>query len=293
MEKVCRDFMKNKCNRKGCRFIHDKDLCRSWYRDKSCNRENCKFNHFVNPALLKLQKDGKQGKNKHKARNTTDFKPNHNKADLRIIMAPRGMKDSYTKRVFPKDVILADHLYCDFDDMSIYEKLLEEIKLFEEGDKENKIDVFKLWHGDSHLIADDKIGWKGKAPTFDMVINKIRDYFNMDIKATRFNWYRNAEEWKPFHHDAAAVDPKKAAKQNFTVGVSFGATRDIAFQEVSTGKVVTIPMINGQTYTFSRDINIEWKHGIPQIHPDNTVSNPEGRISIIAWGAVPHEEFSY
>ena len=70
----------------------------------------------------------------------------------------------------------------------------------------------------------------------------------MDIKATRFNWYRNAEEWKPFHRDAAAVDPKKAAKQNFTVGVSFGATRDIAFQEVSTGKVVTIPMINGQTY---------------------------------------------
>ena len=34
-------------------------------------------------------------------------------------------------------------------------------------------------------------------------------------------------------------------------------------------------------HTFSRDINIEWKHGIPQIHPDNTVSNPEGRISII------------
>ena len=41
--------------------------------------------------------------------------------------------------------------------MSIYEKLLEEIKLFKEGDKENKIDVFKLWHGDSHLTADDKL----------------------------------------------------------------------------------------------------------------------------------------
>jgi hypothetical protein len=41
----------------------------------------------------------------------------------------------------------------------------------------------------------------------------------MDIKATRFNWYRNSDHWKPFHHDAAAVKPEKALTQNFTVAV--------------------------------------------------------------------------
>ena len=44
-------------------------------------------------------------------------------------------------------------------------------------------------------------------------------------QATRFNWYRNTSEWKPFHHDAAAMKPDKARTQNFTVAVSFGCER--------------------------------------------------------------------
>lgn len=49
--------------------------------------------------------------------------------------------------------------------------------------------MWKLWHGDNHLIADDKITWKKDCPTFNMIIDAIRDYFKMDIKATRLNWY--------------------------------------------------------------------------------------------------------
>ena len=73
-----------------------------------------------------------------------------------------------------------------------------------------KIQLFKLWHGDTHIIADDKKGWKEKCPTFNMIIDKIKDFFNMDIQATRFNWYKDSEQWKPFHHDAAAIKPDKA-----------------------------------------------------------------------------------
>jgi hypothetical protein len=43
----------------------------------------------------------------------------------------------------------------------------------------------------------------------------------------RFNWYRDLKEWKPYHHDAAAVDPRKAKTQNFTVGISFGFCPDL------------------------------------------------------------------
>ena len=50
-------------------------------------------------------------------------------------------------------------------------------------------DLWKLWHGDTHMIADDHTPWKSKCPTFNMIINKIRDYFKMDIKATRLNLY--------------------------------------------------------------------------------------------------------
>ena len=57
--------------------------------------------------------------------------------------------------------------------------------------------------------ADDGTNWKKACPTFNMVLEKIVDFFKMDVKATRFNWYRDSNDWKPYHHDAAAVKPDK------------------------------------------------------------------------------------
>ena len=65
---------------------------------------------------------------------------------------------------------------------------------------------------------------------FSWVVEKMAAYFDMDVKATRLNWYRDSSEWKPFHHDAAAMKEKFARTQNFTLGVSFGAERDAAFE---------------------------------------------------------------
>ena len=45
--------------------------------------------------------------------------------------------------------------------------------------------LWKSWHGDSHLIADDKRRWKELCPTFTQVVDTIRDYFDMDIKVIR------------------------------------------------------------------------------------------------------------
>ena len=71
------------------------------------------------------------------------------------------------------------------------------------------------------------INWDGKGgcPTFKMVIDKVKDYFGVDVKATRFNLYEDSSQWKPFHHDAAAVKPDKAKTQNITIGISFGLER--------------------------------------------------------------------
>ena len=32
---------------------------------------------------------------------------------------------------------------------------------------------------------------------------------SMHVEATRLNWYRDSSEWKPFHHDAAALKADK------------------------------------------------------------------------------------
>ena len=68
-----------------------------------------------------------------------------------------------------------------------------------------------------------------KDPIYPLM-TKMAEYFDMDVQATRFNWYRDSSEWKPFHHDAAAIKEKFARTQNFTLAASFGAERDAAFE---------------------------------------------------------------
>ena len=78
------------------------------------------------------------------------------------------------------------------------------------------------------------------------------------------------------------MKPEKAKTQNFTVGVSFGYTRDIAFEEVDGKKVVSFPCPDGMTYAFCREMNTRWRHGIPAVKVEN--GEEGGRISVIAWG---------
>ena len=189
-------------------------------------------------------------------------------------------EDKYTYKLFSNEVIIVNNLFCRENDLTIYNKLLQEIK--DSGLEQEKL--WKLWHGDTHLIVDDKKVWKDYCPTFNMIVNKIKDYFEMDIQATRFNLYKDSSQWKPYHHDAAAIKPDKAKKQNITVAVSFGVEREAAFEHAKSRTTVSLPLTNGSIYIFNKDLNIEWRHGIPQVHPDKKHS--KGRISIIAWGKV-------
>jgi hypothetical protein len=110
----------------------------------------------------------------------------------------------------------------------------------------------------------------------------------MDIKATRLNYYRNSSDFKPYHFDAAAIDPKKAAIQNMTIGVSFGVKRIVGFEHAKTKSKIFIPLDNCMTYGFTKDVNIEWRHGIPA---EKNKNDEMGRISIIAWGHCDLEKY--
>ena len=262
-EKVCRFFMSGNCKKgNDCNFVHDSKICRDWYKGR-CNRKDCRFKHVGNQQLRKKR-----------VKNTTDFNPSHVSPDIRII--PHVKQDKYTNNVSVNDVIVIPN----FIDNSYYDKLVKEM----EEVKKQYPNVWKLWHGDSHFIADDKLGWKSMCPIFNDVIEQIKKYFSMDVKATRFNMYHNDSEWKPYHHDAAAVKKDKAKTQNFTVGLSLGNTREASFQHAKYKTTVNIPLVGGSIYTFSRDVNIEWKHGIPQVPVKEQTD--KGRLSIILWGYI-------
>ena len=278
--KICKFFMKGKCNDGDkCKFIHHKNICRDLYFNGLCKRGNsCKYKHEVNGIKFEQFKNKS---NKKKKRNTESFEPSHKSPDMRIIVdSVEKNSYNYSRKYRGNDVIIVNNLFCDKNDLTIYKDLLKEIK----NSGINEDNLWKLWHGDTHFIVDDKLKWKEKCPTFMMVIDKIREYFQVDIKATRFNLYEDSLQWKPFHHDAAAVKKDKAKIQNITIGVSFGLEREAAFEHAKTKTVVSMSLPNGSIYIFNRDVNVDWRHGILQMNPDNVIN--QGRISIIVWGKV-------
>lgn len=202
---------------------------------------------------------------------------------MRLLAASPGLK-VYDRLYSSRDVVVVRDLFPAWEEgpSSFYDRLVEEMDSCG-VDRER---LWQSWHGDSHVIADDNYDWKAACPTFCKVVDAIGAYFRMDVKATRLNWYRDSTEWKPFHHDAAAVKPNIARKQNFTAAVSFGAERDVAFEHVKTKTIISMPQPSGTVYTFGRDVNILWRHGIPQVPPELQNGSGGGRISIILWGWV-------
>ena len=280
--KICKFFLKNNCDKGNiCKFVHNKDICRNYFFDGKCKRkDNCKFKHDITIA-----------KKHHK--NTENFKPSHELPDMNILVG-NSNNEIYKNKLGDRDVIIVPQFIKEENSGETYNKLLQEIENSGIDEKE----LWKLWHGDTHLIADDNMNWKEKAPIFNSIIEKISLYFNIDVKSTRLNLYKDSNDWKPYHHDAAAFKDHIAKIQNFTIGVSFGATRSIAFEHDKSKTTVAIPLENSSAYGFGKDVNIIWKHGIPQIGTNPLITSElndeisikelseknKGRISIIVWG---------
>lgn len=280
VEKICRDFMNSKCTRENCKFIHNTRYCKRYWKHGTCKFGiNCKKEHLYTPVKEVYNK-----KNRKPTRNTESFQPMTRPVDMRIVYSLSPDKCQVNGGITSRDVLVAPNIQWG----SMYNRLLEEVEAYQKN-YGGKLPLIKMWHGNdkiegTHHIVNDRTGWKEHCPIFLEVIQKIGDYFNMNIEATRLNIYKDPSEWKPFHHDAAYVDPKKAAVQNFTVAVSFGATRDAAFEHAKSKTVISLPQSDGCVYAFSNDTNIIWRHGILAGKKD--AKDQRGRISVIAWGFV-------
>ena len=137
--------------------------------ENSETRNNFKKNYRNNNRNNNDNRNGRKPKNnrrnRNRRKNTRSFKPDHRPPDMRILTAD-GTLEKYPYRYTERDVLVINNM---FNDKTIYNKLLEEIKLTGE-----EKDIWKLWHGDNHMIADDRRhGWKEKCPTFNMIIENI------------------------------------------------------------------------------------------------------------------------
>jgi hypothetical protein len=276
---LCRDFIQGKCLRENCKFRHDEQIeaVAQQYNRRPKNKD--KYNNRKNNQNTSINKDNKtEGR---RQRNTECFEPMTRPSDMRIVcdMGNNKLQTPLTSR----DILLVPNLFTTFSNGAIHKSLMNEI----ENCGVPQEDLLKLWHGNNviegtHLIANDRTLWKHNCPTFTFVVNKIKDFFDMDVQATRLNIYKDTSQWKPFHHDSAYLNPEKAKVQNFTVAVSFGCCRVAAFEHSRTKTVISIPQGDGMVYCFGNDTNAIWRHGILQDIP----VREEERISIICWGKI-------
>ena len=267
---VCKNYVKDgKCSHGNmCRFKHIDNVCYYHFFKGNCKNEKCSKSHeYIN-----------------KKKNTESFTPNYNQPDMRVNI--EYGKDKCELKIQGNDVIYVPDLFK-YQSDGIYKMILKEVY-------ETQYDKEKLiipWHENCHFIIDDNFDWKKNSQTFNYIVDKLANYFSMDVKATRCNWYKDLKDHKFMHHDGAAVKEHLAKTQNFTVGVSFGKTRELAF-EVANHKdcrnTVSFPLENGSVLCFAKDVNINWRHGIlpVKVDKDYKVKEEDGRISIILWGWV-------
>ncbi len=264
---ICKFFLKNKCNRDDCKYSHDIKVLKRESQDEN---------------VIPIKKQTEQTKQtklmpRVKGKNTVNWIPSEFE-DMRVILDLSSEK--LTKKWTNKDVLVCPNVFSSYKKYELYNSLKDEVHE----------DVLKLWHGNetnpgTHVIADDSMKWKTTATTFKTIVDTLAKYFNMKVSATRFNWYRTLDEWKPYHHDRAAVEAKIALRQNVTVAVSFGCVRGCAFEHAKTKTVVNFPQEDTYVYVFFDETNVIWRHGVfrgreSEIDPNG----PIGRMSIILWG---------
>lgn len=156
------------------------------------------------------------------------------------------------------------NFFCKTNDFTIFDKIMEELS-------ENKIIIWS-----KHKKYENPEISK----TFQEVVKKMAEYFNVNIMQTRLNYYEDESDWKCLHKDRHAYGKgENKIREDFTMGASFGHSRNLEFVHDETKNKFSFPQNNGDVFAFDSDINKKFMHCVPK--EMNTVGP---RISIIAWG---------
>ncbi len=308
MAEICRNFMRFNCSHgANCKYLHPIDLCPHFWNHGKCKyNDNCKKTHTHKPTQEKPTQEKQvirevQKKHDHvktsrpiiSGKNTENWNPIYSPLDARILIDTSVKKLSVG--LTSRDILLVPNLFLDYKQGEICNRLINEIKTLE-AQQDSKKDLIIKWHGHTHNNQPFKEGthdivnsrvkkWEESCPTFNLVLERIRTFFNMDIKAHRFNIYNSTKEWKPFHHDSSYLSQERANQQNFTIALNFtqdGHLRSAAFEHAKTYTRLEFPLKDGDCYCFGNDTNVIFRHGIL---PEKTETKTT-RVSVIAWGWV-------
>jgi hypothetical protein len=160
---------------------------------------------------------------------------------------------------------------CGVDDFSLFDAVMREVN----GATGSNVISWSKHH---------KLEEPTFSATFNALIARVAKHFKMEVMATRLNYYKNYDDHKPYHHDSHAYSNN--IKENFTFGISLGASRKLSFMHVATGNKFDFPQCNGDVFAFDDVINRDFMHGVPKEKGSGGGLDRCERLSIVAWGNV-------
>ena len=205
-----------------------------------------------------------------------------------------GLSETVSK-IVSGNAVYIEGFHCEEDDFQTLEQLAEDLdntsrylgstskRKEEEEEEEEEEDVGGGFEGgvvnwSKHLKQENP----EFSETFRTVVERMASYFDVDVYATRLNFYRDGSDWKPYHHDSHAFGAN-GRKEDFTMGASFGAQRALSFLHEPSASSFEFPQKNGDVFAFSSEVNAAMQHGVPRLSGhEQFVANP--RFSVIAWG---------
>jgi len=176
------------------------------------------------------------------------------------------------QHVIAGDAIYLPYFHCDLRDYGVLCALAREMEVEAMHASGNS----GMVNWSKHLKSENP----EFSATFHKIVNDMATYFDVEVYATRMNFYRDGTDWKPFHHDSHAYGGR-AQREDFTMGASFGGTRELVFLHEPSGQTFSFPQNNGDVFAFTSEVNKRFKHGVPKASKSGQ-SDP--RFSIIAWG---------
>lgn len=177
-------------------------------------------------------------------------------------------------QVLGGNCVYIEHFLCGSSDFSILKRLKDELTAHAISQGDGSGDGMVSWS--KHMKHEDP----SFSPTFQSIAATLAAYFDVEVFASRLNYYRDGTDWKCFHKDSHAyAGANRAVKEDFTIGVSLGATRALTFLHEESDTKFGFPQKNGDVFAFSSEVNEAFMHGVPKAS-----ANVGERFSVICWG---------
>jgi hypothetical protein len=197
--------------------------------------------------------------------------------DKHALVMSKSLQEDY--QLLTTSAIYLKSFICPEKDLSIMQNLASDL----DANAAKTESGFIEWSQHQKHEDPDSL-----SPTFRRVVELMAKYFDVEVYATRLNYYADGSSWKPFHHDSHAgrqwhEHGGKGPREDFTMGASFGASRELAFLHVESDARFSFPQCNGDVFAFDSAVNQRFQHGVPKGAPGATLASGP-RFSIIAWG---------